>query len=77
MDEYLTHTTLAGDRWDLLAHRYYGDGSAYGFVLQANPDVPFTPLLPAGVPLKIPILDAAVLAPVPAVPSDSEVYPWL
>jgi phage tail protein X len=77
MDEYLTHATVTGDRWDLLAQRYYGDGTAYGFLLQANPDVAFTPLLPAGITLRIPILDAATLNPAPASPSDSQEFPWL
>lgn len=76
MPEYLTHQTVAGDRWDLLALRYYRDGSAYGFLLQANPSVPFTPLLPAGIALKIPILDEATLSPATA-PSDRAEFPWL
>jgi len=77
MAEVLTHQTVAGDRWDLLAQRYYGDGSAYGFLLQANPSVPFTPRLPAGISLQIPILDESTLNPPPAASSDSETYPWL
>jgi len=77
MAECLTHQSCAGDRWDALALRYYGDATAYGFLLQANPGVPFTPLLPAGMTLQIPILDEAALNPTPAATSDSEVYPWL
>ncbi|MBI3130530.1 MAG: tail protein X [Acidobacteria bacterium] len=76
MEEYLLHRTVDGDRWDLLALRYYGEGSAYGLLLQANPEVPFTPLIPPGLSLRIPILEGAALNPAP-VPSDSEVYPWL
>ncbi len=77
MAECLTHPTVAGDRWDVLALRYYGDPMAYGFLLQANPSVPFTPLLPAGITLQIPILDEGTLSPAPAAASDSAVYPWL
>ncbi len=77
MVESLTHRTLAGDRWDLLAQHYYGDGTAYGFLLQANPGVPFTPLLAAGVTLNIPILDEATLTPAASAPVDSQEFPWL
>jgi phage tail protein X len=76
MDEFLLHRTKDGDRWDLLALRYYGDGSAYGLLLEANPEAPFAPRLPAGLSLRIPILDEAALNPPPP-PPDAEVYPWL
>jgi len=76
MEEYLLHRTVDGDRWDLLALRYYGEGSAYGFLILANPEVPFTPLIPPGLSLRIPILEGTALNPAPA-PSDREVYPWL
>lgn len=76
MEEYLLHRTVDGDRWDLLALRYYGEGSAYGLLLQANPEVPFTPLIPAGLRLRIPILEGTALNPAP-ITSDSEAYPWL
>jgi len=76
MAEFLTHQTVAGDRWDVLALRYYGDATAQGFLLQANPGVPFTPLLPAGITLQVPILDESTLNPAP-VSADSTEYPWL
>jgi phage tail protein X len=77
MEEFLTHSTVDGDRWDLLAQRYYGDGTAYGFLLQANPSVPFTPRLPVGLTLRVPILDAATLNPASTAPTDSQEFPWL
>jgi phage tail protein X len=76
MSEYLTHTTLQGDRWDSLAYRYYGDALAYPVILQANPTVDPTPgTLPGGLALRIPILDETDLAP--ALPATEGDVPWM
>lgn len=61
MNGFRSHTTSAGDRWDLLAWKYYGDASKYEPIIAANPDVVIAPILPAGIRLLIPILDAADL----------------
>lgn len=53
----LTHITKSGDRWDLLAWHYYGDASAYGGIIAANPHVALSDCLPSGVTLVIPIID--------------------
>lgn len=59
---YLMHTVTDGDRWDLLAWRYYADPYAYERILAANPSVPMAAILTAGMRLRIPIVDAATLA---------------
>lgn len=59
MEEYLTHQTLDGDRWDLLAYHYYGDATNMGPLLQANPDWASLNTLPAGLNLRVPILAEA------------------
>jgi phage tail protein X len=55
---YLEHRTVTGDRWDLLAAQYYGDATRYAPIVDANPEMPITPVLPSGRVLRIPILAA-------------------
>jgi phage tail protein X len=63
---FLTHVTTDGDRWDLLANRYYGDPYRYVPIVEANPDVPLYPVLPAGLTIYVPILaDDAALVDLP------------
>jgi phage tail protein X len=54
--QYLVHITAAGDRWDLLAWQFYGDPTAYGAIVMANPDVPIVPVFDAGVAIQVPVL---------------------
>lgn len=69
MTEYVEHLTVEGDRWDLLAWRYYGDPHLYEPIIAANPAVPIRPFLASGVRLRVPVLpDEAVL--------DRDLPPW-
>ena len=52
----LTHITMAGERWDLLAWNYYGDPTLYSPIVMANPDIPIEPVLEAGLTVLIPVL---------------------
>ncbi|MDE1531692.1 tail protein X [Pseudomonas carnis] len=54
---FLTHITTEGERWDQLAWKYYGDAHRYLAIVQANPHVPLTAALPAGLTLAIPLLE--------------------
>lgn len=60
--EYLEHRTKQGERWDLLAYRYYGDPAKQTLILEANrslylDNLAVPPLLlSAGITLKIPIV---------------------
>jgi len=56
--EYLVHITTEGERWDQLAWRYYGNPHRYLPVMQANPHIPLTSVLPANLTLSIPVLEA-------------------
>lgn len=67
-DEYLSHTTREGERWDQLAFTYYGDATRYEPIVRANPHVPLTGALQSGLTLRIPVLDAA--------PSSEDLPPW-
>lgn len=57
MGQYLQHITTEGERWDQLAWHYYGDPMAYKRLIEANPHVPVTNTLLAGVHLSIPVID--------------------
>lgn len=57
---YLRHITQDGDRWDLLAYRYYQDVSQMSNLITANPHVPIDDVLAGGLELAIPIIETAV-----------------
>lgn len=59
--EYLEHITLPGDRWDLIAYRYYGEANLLGIVIEANEQLAITPVLPTGVLVLVPVIAAEVL----------------
>ena len=54
--QFILHTTKAGERWDLLAWRYYGDPTDYSPIIVANPNVPIEPVFDAGISIAVPIL---------------------
>lgn len=60
---YFVHQTIDGDRWDLLAYRYYGDQHKQTILLAANRDLFIDPIvvppmiLAAGLALKVPVID--------------------
>jgi phage tail protein X len=65
----LTHITTDGERWDQLAWRYYGDAHRYLPIVLANPHIPLTPELPAGLTLAIPMLETQ--------PTAQDLPPWM
>ena len=52
----IEHITYAGERWDLIAWKYYGDPMNFGVIIMANPGVPIEPVFEAGITLAIPII---------------------
>ena len=66
---FITHVTTEGERWDQLAWRYYGDAHRYLPIVQANPHVPITAILPSGLTLAIPILEPMTSA--------QDLPPWM
>ena len=66
---YFEHHTIQGERWDLLAYRYYGDQHKQTVLIDANralfvdqgeatPRVVVPPMmLPSGLVLKIPVIE--------------------
>lgn len=55
-DQLLTHITAAGERWDLVAWKYYGDPTLYGPIVMANPDISIEPVFEVGLTIMIPVL---------------------
>jgi len=51
-DEYII--TREGDRFDLLAHQFYGDVSMWWFIALANDIRPASMIVPIGIQLRIP-----------------------
>jgi phage tail protein X len=70
MTDYLRITTTSGDRWDLIAYRFYGDAQRLSPLLEANPALASCPVLPDGTEVRIPILDEADSTSTAALP------PW-
>lgn len=54
---YLTHITTEGERWDLLAWRYYRDVNRIPLLVEANPHTPIRETLPSGLTLLIPVIE--------------------
>jgi phage tail protein X len=67
--QYIKTLTIAGDRWDLLAWRYYGDPGGYIRILEANPQVAAYPVLPIGTPIYVPVIPPAM--------STAPLSPWI
>jgi hypothetical protein len=53
--QFILHVTRAGERWDLLAWRYYADATDYSPIIMANPNVPIEPVFDAGISIAVPI----------------------
>ncbi|HLX06015.1 MAG TPA: tail protein X [Candidatus Binatus sp.] len=54
--QFILHVTTAGERWDLLAWRYYGDPTDYSPIIMANPNVAIEPVFDAGISIEVPVL---------------------
>jgi phage tail protein X len=59
--QYIVHITKAGERWDLLSWRYYGDPTDYQMIIMANPGVAVQPVFEAGISLAVPIVQKSGL----------------
>ena len=70
--QFISHITVAGERWDQLAWRYYGDATLFGPIIQSNPQIPIESVFEAGLMIGIPIL--MVNQAVPGTPTD--LPPW-
>lgn len=60
--EYVSYVTEDGDRWDMIAYKFYGDVFAYEPIINANPTVAIRPVLDGGIRLRIPVRETTVSA---------------
>ena len=65
----ILHVTTAGERWDLLAWRYYGDATDYSTIIMANPDVAIEAVFEGGISIAIPIQQ-------PSAAASTNLPPW-
>lgn len=55
-ESMIPHTIRAGERWDSLAYRYYGDVFLMTYLVNANPHLAFAESLPQGETIFIPVI---------------------
>lgn len=69
MSGHFEHTTVAGERWDLIAWRYYGAVHFQREIIAANRDLfrgpdgrvgPIPMRLPGGLVVRVPVIEIAV-----------------
>ena len=57
MIQSVNYTVKQGERWDALAWKFYGSVKAMNILIEANPSIPLSTVLPAGTQVVVPILD--------------------
>lgn len=57
MDSYFEYETDAGDTFDILALNFYNNEFKSSVIIEANPQYCDMIIMPAGLKLKIPIID--------------------
>ena len=60
--QFVEHLTVAGERWDLLAWRYYGDPTLYSLIIMSNPLVSIDSVFAGGVTISIPVIEQSGLS---------------
>lgn len=71
MTNSIQHTTIDGQRWDTIALINYGSAAMMNRIMEANPAVPKDDLLPAGIVLEIPIIEAVEI-----ITPNNKLPPW-
>lgn len=67
----LVYTTRDGDRWDLIAHKYYGNALLIDGLIAANPHLPIAEAFGAGLTVFVPVLESKPKN------SQQEMPPWM
>jgi len=52
--DFVLYTVKVGDRFDLLAHRYFNDAELWWWIAAANPEIEYTDTLIEGTKIRIP-----------------------
>ena len=71
MGAFIPHITVAGERWDTLAWKYYGDPTLFGPIIQTNPQIPIEAVFEAGLTIGVPLLTVN-----PATQNEADLPPW-
>ena len=58
---YTIYTSKQGDTWASIAWKAYGDVSKMDIVIAENPYIPANPVIPGGLIIRVPILEATAL----------------
>ncbi len=54
--QFLAIVTGPADRWDTIAFKAYGDPTQVNVLIEANPTVPISPVLPQGITIFCPLI---------------------
>ncbi|MFC3873813.1 tail protein X [Neisseria musculi] len=57
MSAVIRYTTRAGDRWDLIAHKHYGNALLTDGLMAANPHLPLAEAFSDGLTVFVPVLE--------------------
>ena len=73
--DHFIHRTVAGERWDTIAAKWYGDAALDHVIVKANrwlfidPLEPIPPVLPGGLSIIVPVLPSEEVDP-------NQLPPW-
>ncbi|HFC8518904.1 TPA: tail protein X [Neisseria weaveri] len=71
MSAVLRYTTIDGDRWDLIAHKHYGNALMVDGLIAANPHLPLAEEFKSGLTVFVPILETKPKN------SQADMPPWM
>lgn len=71
MSAVLRYTTRNGDRWDLIAHKHYGNALMIDGLIAANTHLPLAEEFPDGLTVFVPVLESKPKN------SQAKMPPWL
>jgi phage tail protein X len=57
MTQAILHTTIDGERWDIIAWRYYRNVREVPRLIETNPHAPRSGILPAGIKIAVPLIE--------------------
>ena len=69
--ELLKYTTCAGDRWDIIAHKFYGNARLIDGLIAANPHLPICEQFESNLTVFVPVLDSK------PVNNQEDMPPWM
>lgn len=56
MAEQLQYTVIESERWDSIAYKAYGNVSLMGLLIESNPELPISEVIPGGTVVNIPVI---------------------